>query len=73
MTDPRVIAAGLSEAQRYAILNAEEIVIGKLSVNADATTEYALALDGLLNDFDGDELTPLGLAVRQALIESPKP
>lgn len=64
----REIADKLTSAQRRAIVNAEEIAIGEMNVNCSDDVLYELALDGLVNDAEGDALTPLGLEVRSILL-----
>ena len=79
MTDPRAIAAGLSEAQKRALTNSVFEVSGqvsyrngRLATRADKRVLWNLRCLGLLADYIGSPLlTPLGLAVRKALQEQP--
>lgn len=76
--DVERIATGLTDAQRRA--TARAVWIEKRSVwrpegwyiRADKRVRYALCRLGLLRDYLGNEqkFTPLGLAVRQHLIEN---
>lgn len=68
MTEAEQIAAKLSRRLRRAIAQAEEIFIGELSVSCSDDDLYELALDGIVNDNEGDALTPFGMEVRAILM-----
>lgn len=70
--DIEAIAKRLTPAQRRALLTTEEIVIGEQNCTCNEDTLYELALDGLADDYMADNLTDLGLAVRDYLIREGK-
>lgn len=70
--DIEAIAKRLTPAQRGALLTTEEIVIGEQNCTCNEDTLYELALDGLADDYMADNLTDLGLAVREYLIKEGK-
>lgn len=70
--DIEAIAKRLTPAQRRALLTTEEIVIGEQNCTCNEDTLYELALDGLADDYMADNLTDLGLAVRDYLIKEGK-
>ena len=76
MTDPKAIAAGLSEAQRRASLSASATIGGDMQVwHAHLGTIKSMWKRGLCTEpnFRGLAIeSPLGLAVRKALQEQPR-
>ena len=68
MTDPRTIAAGLTEAQKRMVLIAAYYRSEELRCFGRDNTKAALRRRGLMNEL---YLTPLGLAVRAILQEQP--